>query len=217
MKKKLVIATTNKNKVERIKNLLKDKDYEVLSFIDVVKEPIKEPEETQDNGVDNAIQKAIYYVNYLKKNTLVLAQDDTIEFVGVEDCDKPNGHIKEPVIKKYGKFTDELAAKYYSSLATKYGGTIPMVFKYGHALAIIENKNRLVKKVLSAESKLEVRLVNKINKLDKRPGYFLAALMEAKLNNKWIPYNDLDNEQIISLDKDLKKSLDMLLENIEKV
>lgn len=214
MKEKLVIATTNKNKVERIKNILKTTNMDVVSLSDMVKENVGEPEETANNGLDNALQKAIYYVNYLPKNTLVLAQDDTIELVGVDEEDEPKGHIKKPVIDKYGEFTDELAAKYYSDLATKYGGTIPMVFRYGHAVAVISNEDRLRKRVLSAESTLEVRLVNKIHKLDKRPGYFLAALMEAKINNKWIPYNDLDDEQIIKLDIDLKDSIISLLKEI---
>ena len=215
MKEKLVIATTNKNKVERIKKILKNLNFEIVSLSDVIKNEVKEPEEHYETGIDNALEKAIYYVNYFSENTLVLAQDDTIKLIGIEDKDDPKGHIKEPVIKKYGKFTDELAAKYYCDLATKYGGTIPMVFKYGHALAIITNKDRLRKKVVSAESKLEVRLVNKIYKLDKRPGYFLSALIEVKINDEWVPYNDLEDEQLIELDIDLQDSIISLLKEIQ--
>jgi hypothetical protein len=214
MKEKLVIATTNKNKVDRIKKILRNTNFEVVSFSDMVKEDIKEPIEYAENGVDNAIEKASYYVNYLPENTIVLAQDDTIELVGVEEEDEPKGHIKSPVIKTYGEFTDELAAKYYCNLATKYGGTIPMVFKYGHAVSVKIKNDRLRKKVISAESKLEVRLVNKVYKLDKCPGYFLAALMEAKINNEWIPYNDLDDNQLIELDIDLQDSIISLLKEI---
>ncbi len=214
MKEKLVIATTNKNKVERIKKILNHTNFDIISFSDMVTENINEPEEHSNTGIDNALEKAIYYVNYLPENTLVLAQDDTIELVGVDESDEPKGHIKAPVIKKYGEFTDELAAKYYSDLATKYGGTIPMVFRYGHALAVATKEDRLRKKVVSAESKLEVRLVNKVYKLDKCPGYFLAALMEAKVNNKWVPYNDLDDEQLVKLDIDLQNSIVSLLKEI---
>lgn len=213
-KEKLVIATTNKNKVDRIKKILKNTNFDIVSLSDMVKENIAEPEENANNGIDNSIEKAIYYANYLPENTIVLAQDDTIELIGVVEEDEPKGHIKRPVIQKYGEFTDELAAQYYSDLAGKYGGTIPMVFKYGHAVAILTNEDRLRKKVVSAESKLEVRLVNKIHKLEKRPGYFLAALMEAKINNEWVPYNDLDDEQIIKLDIDLQDSIVSLLKEI---
>lgn len=214
MKEKIVIATTNKNKVDRIKKILRSTNFDVVSISDMVADSIKEPEENANNGIDNAIEKAMYYVNYLPENTIVLAQDDTIELVGVDEEDEPQGHIKRPVINKYGEFTDELAAQYYSDLASKYGGTIPMVFKYGHAVVTVINDDRMRKKILSAESKLEVRLVNKIYKLDKCPGYFLAALMEAKINNEWTPYNDLDEEQLIKLDIDLQNSIISLLKEI---
>ena len=214
MKRKLVIATTNKNKVEKIKNILKETNFEVVSISDIIKYDIKEPLETAENGVDNAIEKAIYYVNYFPRDTIVLAQDDTIELIGVDLEDDPKGHIKRPVVDKYGEFTDENAAKYYSDLAKKYGGSIPMNFKYGHAVALTSTTDRYRKKVLSAESKLEARLVDKIYKLEKRPGYFLSALIEVKVNNEWVPYNDLSDEKLIDLDIDLKKSIISLLKDI---
>ncbi len=214
MNEKIVITTTNKNKVGRIQKLLKNANFEVVGLSEIVKGKIEEPEETAESGIDNAIEKAIYYVNYLPEDTIVLSQDDTIELIGVHEEDEPKGHIKEPVIKKYGKFTDELAAKYYSELASKYGGTIPMIFKYGHAVAVIETTDRMRKRVLSAESKLEARLVNKIYQLNKCPGYFLAALMEVQVNNEWVPYNDLTETQLIDLDIDLKKSIISLLKEI---
>ena len=39
--------------------------------------------------------------------------------------------------------------------------------------------------------------------------------MEAKINNKWIPYNDLDEETLVKLDRDLYSSITLLLKNIE--
>ena len=64
--------------------------------------------------------------NFLPTNTIVLSQDDTIQFEGISPEDNPGLHIKAPVIKEYGKFTDEYAAEYYKNLATKYGGSIPI-------------------------------------------------------------------------------------------
>lgn len=90
-----------------------------------------------------------------------------------------------------------------------------MKFVYGHAVAIKVNDNgRYLTKVIGAESKLEVRLVNRINKLEKSTGYFLAALMEANVDGKWIPYNDLDEESLVKLDIDLYNSITALLRNI---
>lgn len=213
--KKLVIATTNFNKVKRIKLLLKDLDYEILSLNEIAKN-IPEPNENADNPIGIAIEKASHYIKQLPDNTLILTQDDTIQFEGVADSDDPGVHIKGPVIKKYGEFTDENAAEYYRDLADKYGGEIPMTFKYGHAIAIrIDNGERKITKIVSAGSELKVRLVNEIDKLEKSKGYFLSALMEAKINNEWVKYNELDEETLVKLDNDLYKSIKSLLEEIK--
>lgn len=212
--KKIVVATTNDNKVKRIKALLKDSEYEILSLKDIdIKIP--EPNETALTPVGIAIEKALHYANFLPIDTIVLSQDDTIELEGVKEEDNPGVHIKGPVIRKYGKFTDELAAEYYRELAEKYGGVIPMTFKYGHAIAIKKDDERRITKVVGASSRLEVRLVNKIYKLEMVPGYFLAALMEAKMDEKWIPYNDIDDKKLVELDKDLYYSITTLLKNIQ--
>lgn len=212
--KRIIVATTNKNKVKRIKNLLKGLDYEILSLGDVNINNIEEPEETKNTPEEIAMEKALYYARYLPDDTIVLSQDDTIQFEGVSKEDNPGVHIKAPIIKKYGEFTDKLAANYYKELAEKYGGKIPMTFKYGHAIAIRKGEERKVLKACCAESKLEVRLVNKINKLETVPGYFLAAIMEANINGRWVPYNDLEEEELVKLDIDLYNSITTLLENI---
>lgn len=212
--KKLVVATTNYNKVQRLKLLLNDLDYEIVALNDIV-QTIPEPEENADTPGDIAMEKASYYIKYLPDDTLVLTQDDTIQFEGVEVADNPGVHIKGPVIRKYGEFTDEYGAEYYKNLATKYGGSIPMTFKYGHAVAVKEsNSERKITKIVSAESELKVKLVNEINKLEKSRGYFLAALMEAKVNDKWVKYNELDENTLVELDNDLYNSIKSLLESI---
>lgn len=212
--KRVIIATTNENKVERIKKLLKGLDYEILSLKNI-KSNIPEPEEKANSPEGIAIEKALHYVEYFPEDTLVLTQDDTIKLEGLKEEDDPKLSIKNPVRKKYGEFTDKLAAEYYSELAAKYGGTIPMTFNYGHAVAIKTKENRNIIKVIGASSKLEVRLVDKIHKLETVPGYFLAALMEANVNGKWIPYNDLDDKTLVKLDKDLYSSITYLLNNIK--
>lgn len=211
--RKIIVATTNSNKVNRMRALLDGLDYEILSLSDI-NSNVDDPNETAGTPVGIAIEKALHYANHLPNDTLILTQDDTIVFEGVEEADNPGVHIKGPVVKKYGKFTDELAAEYYKSLADKYGGSIPMTFKYGHAIAIKSGQERPIIKVVGAESKLEVRLVNKINKLETVPGYFLAAVMEANINGEWVPYNELDDKILVELDKDLYYSITSLLKNI---
>lgn len=212
--KKIIVATTNANKVQRIKKMLKGLDYEILSLRDIKKD-IPEPEEKANTPEGIAIEKALHYVEYFSNDTIVLTQDDTIKLEGLREEDDPKLSIKAPVRNKYGEFTDELAATYYSQLATKYGGTIPMTFNYGHAVAIKTKANRNIIKVIGASSKLKVRLVDRIHKLETVPGYFLAALMEANINGEWIPYNDLNDKILVELDKDLYDSITYLLENIE--
>ena len=213
---KLVVVTTNKNKVERMQRLLKGEPYEIVALGDVVNEKIEEPDEIFENGLDNAIIKSTYYVDYVKEGTLVLSEDDTIEFVGINEEDDPKGHIKGPVVKKYGSFTDENAANYYKDLAAKYGGSIPMNFRYGHSIAIKTSDNKNFKKVLAKSSTLESRLVNEVYKLEKRPGYFLAALMEVLVDGKWVKYNDLSDAELVKLDYDLYDSIKYMLDEIKK-
>ena len=212
--KKIVIATTNKNKVERIKLLLRNEDYEVIGLEEYGFENIDEPEETKDTPVGIAMEKALHYAKYLPEDVYVLTQDDTLEFEGIKNEDSPGLHIKKPVIEKYGQFNDEFASLYYMELAKKYGGTIPLCFNYGHAVAIKKDKEREITKIVGAQSKLKLRLVDKINKLEKSSGYFLSALTQANIDGKWIYSNDLNEEQKIKIDIALYKSIMTLLKNI---
>lgn len=213
--KKIVIATTNKNKVKRIKDLFKDEKYEFLSLEDLNIGDLGDPEETASSPVGIAMEKAKYYVDRLPEGYIILTQDDTLSFEGVNEEDNPGLHIKKPVVDKYGSFSDNNAADYYTSLAKKYGGSIPVVFNYGHAVAIKTNGEREMVKIIGSSSKLEMKLVDKVNKLETVPGYFLSACTEVESNGKWMPYNDLTEEEKIAVDIDVYKSISGLLENMQ--
>ncbi len=212
---KIVVATTNKNKVKRIERMLDKEKYQVVSLEEYGGKDIPEPKETQDSPTGIAIEKALHYVKYLPEDTIVLTQDDTIVFENIKEEDDPGLHVKGPVIEKYGKFNDKLGAEYYKDLADKYGGVIPMKFVYGHAIAIKKTKTeRPVTKVVGAQSEKKLRLVNKINKLEKCPGYFLSALTELNVDGKWISNNDVDTEIKVKTDIDLYNSITTLLKEI---
>lgn len=213
--KKIVIATTNKNKVKRIKDLFKDEKYEFLSLEDLNIKDLGDPEETASTPVGIAMEKAKYYVDRLPEGYIILTQDDTLSFEGVNEEDNPGLHIKKPVIDKYGAFSDNNAADYYTSLAKKYGGSIPVLFNYGHAVATKSTDEREIVKVIGSSSKVEMKLVDKVNKLETVPGYFLSACTEVKLNGKWIPFNDLTDQEKVKVDEDVYKSISNLLKNIE--
>lgn len=160
----ILIATTNQNKVDRIKRLFKKNSFNFLSLSDLNYE-IKDPEENGKDGVENALIKAKYYFNKLKVKIPVLTQDDTLFIFGVSKELNPQKDIKLPVIKKYGKFTDEFAYQYYSDLVKKYDKEfLNLEFHYGHAIC---NKNLLE----GSGSILPGRLYSQVN-LTKTPGYF---------------------------------------------
>jgi len=130
----VLFATTNKNKVNRIKKLINKNNINLISLADLDYQ-IDEPEENGKDGVENAIIKAKYYFEKLKVKIPVLTQDDTLFLSGVSEEDNPKKDIKLPVVKKYGQFTDEFAYQYYSNLVRKYNPKyLYMEFKYGHAI-----------------------------------------------------------------------------------
>lgn len=94
--RKILIATTNHNKVSRIKRLLVDASVEIVSLADLPTE-LPEPAETAGSGIAIAAQKALGYVEHVDDGTIVLTQDDTISFEGVASEDNPGAFIKEPV------------------------------------------------------------------------------------------------------------------------
>ena len=67
--KQIVMSTTNDNKVKRIKALLKDLEYNIVSLKEINENDIEEPKETANTPVDIAIEKALHYANYLHNNT----------------------------------------------------------------------------------------------------------------------------------------------------
>ena len=56
--RKILIATTNHNKISRIKRLLVDAPVEIVSLADLPTE-LSEPAETADSGIAIAAQKAL--------------------------------------------------------------------------------------------------------------------------------------------------------------
>ena len=202
----ILIATTNQNKVDRIKRLFKKDNYNFVSLLDLDYK-IEEPEENGQDGVENAIIKARYYYHELKIKIPVLAQDDTLFISGVSEEDNPKKDIKLPVIKKYGEFTLENAHKYYSNLVKKYKKEyLEIEFRYGHAIC---NKNLLK----GSASVLPGRLYSQINST-KTPGYFFNDLTKININGTWKYYSELIEKELIDQDKDVKKSLNNLLNKL---
>lgn len=200
--KKFLFATTNQQKVKRLNFLTKIK---FISLSDL-KYKIKKLDEFGKDALDISILKARYYYSSIKEKMPVLTQDDTLR-LQVKPEDSPGNHIKIPVIEKYGKFTDETAIKYYTSLAKKYGGTIPMYFEYGHALCFSDGEEC----IRARKSRLEGRLVDLPQKNKSTKGYFLSAIVQVKIKNGWKYYSELTPKDLITIDSGISESLKKLL------
>ena len=68
---RLLVATTNRDKIREIRSLLADAPVEVLTLSDVA--PVVEPEETGETFQDNARLKARYYAQH--SGLLTVAED----------------------------------------------------------------------------------------------------------------------------------------------
>ncbi|MFQ5492860.1 MAG: non-canonical purine NTP pyrophosphatase [Candidatus Dojkabacteria bacterium] len=203
--KQVIFATTNKNKVTRINNLLDKSQYEILSLADLQYE-ISEPEEIGPTPQDIAKNKAQYYWKQLYDKLPVITQDDTIQFHNVPELSSPKLSIKSPVIEKYGKFNDEVAITYYTDLAKRFGGRINMELRYGHALCtsdLLESKL----------SKIECTLVDEISNV-LLPDYFLSSIIKVNVNDKETFFSELTDKEQKIVDTPILNSVAALLNTI---
>lgn len=102
--------------------------------------------------------------------------------------------------------------KYYTEVARKYGGFIDIEYVYGHALGIKTTEARNKLQVYASQSSLPARLVSEVRGLEKVPGYPLSAITQVLVDNEWVHYTELSEDQKVSADHDLKASILGLLE-----
>lgn len=198
---KVLFATTNPQKVIRLRNLTKVK---LMSLTDLPYE-ISEPEEEGSDALDIAILKARHYWGHLEDKMPVLTQDDTLK-LEVNPEDDPGNHIKKPVIEKYGEFNDKNAITYYTELAKKYGGEIPIFFEYGHALCFSDGEETII----GRKSRLYGKLVTEPLENETTKGYFLSAIMQVQIGKEWKYYSELSPEELIIADSGISETLQKL-------
>jgi len=203
--KKVLFATTNSNKISRLKNFLKDEEVEILSLSDLDYQ-INEPEEIGNTPVEIAVNKAKHYWDNLKLKMPVIAQDDTIEFFDVPELSTPRLSIKKPVTEKYSEFNDDNAIKFYTELAKKYGGKISMRFNYGFGLCDVNT-------TVGKDATLSCVLVNEVSKTV-NPGYFLTAIIKLIVDNEDVFYSEMTSEQQAIADNDLANAVKFLLSKL---
>jgi hypothetical protein len=202
--KVLLLATTNDNKITRIKKLLKDVDINILTLNDL-SFSIEEPEEFGKDAMEIAMNKAKYYWEKTQHQYPVLTQDDTMDFLGnVIPEDDPSTSIKSPVVKAYGEFNTENAITYYSKLSEKYGGAVDFAFRYGHGYADTEV-------VKGTTSSLYAKLVKEPKGIDQVGKYPLRALTKIKVGETFVYSADATEEEKVLADYDIKRALLELL------
>ena len=200
---KVLFASTNKQKLKRLSLLTSTKLVSLASL----SYSIPEAKEIGDDALAISIVKARHYWNGLKIKMPVLTQDDTLK-MEVKDEDDPGNHIKAPVVEKYGEFTDDNALLYYTDMAKKYGGIIPMYFEYGHALCFEDNGELMLR---AGSSKLTGRIVADPRENESTKGYFLSAIMQVKIKEKWKYYSELSPKELVTTDSGILESLKKLL------
>jgi hypothetical protein len=202
--RKILFATTNENKINRIKKLIDDPNIELITLNDL-DFTIEEPEELGADVLEIAKNKANYYWEKIEGKYPVLAQDDGMDFLGnVAPEEDPGASIKAPVVREYGEFNVANAIAYYSKLADKYGGEIDFVFRYGHGYV---DGNGLK----GASSKLEAKLSKDPKGIEQVGKYPLRALTKFKIGDIYVYSIDASEEEKVQADNDLRRALLELL------
>jgi len=125
---KLIYGTTNKAKIDFMKQRIEHLDIEILSLNDV-STPKLFIEEHGNSPLDNARIKALAYYDVLK---MPLFSCDSGLYI--DDLD----HSRQPGINIRGQddyMDDDEAVRYYSALATELGGS--MTARYKNAIVLV--------------------------------------------------------------------------------
>ena len=198
----IIFATTNKNKITRIRNFI-NSDRVKFHTLDEYGDDFTSPKESQPSPRLIAENKAQHYFKQIDNNLPVLAQDDTIVIYFNKKAHRIL-NLKQPVIDKYGKFTDENAIKYYTELAKQNGGKLKVEFRYGFALA-----NELG--VVSESALLQGTLTSKAS-YNIPPGYFFTAIFKTKTPSGKMKFmSEMNNTEKAFVDRDLNRAVTKLL------
>lgn len=134
--KKILFATTSKDKIRRLKLMLgKNSKTTILSLSDVGLDKVEEPIEDGSNEMENAKIKAKYYYDLLAEDSKmpVLAQDDGVYTPNLPAKFSPGKDVKSTVQRHMGASTQHDVYQYWIMVASQY----PMTecnFSWNYAL-----------------------------------------------------------------------------------
>lgn len=178
-KKKVLIATTNAGKIAATKLVLGKLGWEALSFADLGLD-LAEPEETKLTAEEIALEKAVRYAEQYR-DLPVLARDDTVRLLGVDEEDDPKNHNKEFVARRAGEYSDENGEKVFAEVARKYGREVDFVFDWGYGLAWWEGgKIKAVSGLARTDGKLVDVPCGKMIE-----GFCFSAICKVEVDGVW--------------------------------
>jgi inosine/xanthosine triphosphate pyrophosphatase family protein len=131
---KLLVGTSNKNKIGDVKRFLQGSNVEILSTEDI--NVSLEIEENGQTPIQNATIKALAY--HRKTGLMVTSMDSGLYFYGMdkEDIRQPGLFVRRVNGRE---LTDEEMIDYYSGIAKEYGGQIKCSYYTGFSIVIDEN------------------------------------------------------------------------------
>lgn len=115
---KILYGTTNKGKLQAMKNALKSFDIELISLHDI-NNPLPTINENGTTPLENAELKARAY--YEAFGMPVFSCDSGLYFDELEDAEQPGLHVRRINGKE---LTDDEMIQHYASLAERHGGRI---------------------------------------------------------------------------------------------
>jgi len=115
---KILYGTTNKGKLQAMKNALKSFDIELISLHDI-NNPLPTINENGTTPLENAELKARAY--YEAFGMPVFSCDSGLYFDELEENEQPGLHVRRINGKE---LTDDEMIQYYASLAERHGGRI---------------------------------------------------------------------------------------------
>lgn len=207
---KIIVASTNQAKIHRLQKLCPD-DVELLPLSHYFDGA--EASENLGSAPYISAEKALQYLEKIGENYPLLTQDDTLFISSLNEQDQPGRSIKQPVISKFGTFNTKNAVEYYTKIAARHGGSIPIEFRYGHTLVSRhtygDGRNGFVS--FTAESTLKGMLVDRAKNLNDFTDYFLAAIMTCEIAGEQKYYSELTDDELVTVDADIAHSLHALL------
>lgn len=176
---KVLFATTNKAKVGKYKESLKEKGIELITINDL--DFKLDIDENGKNAIENAYIKAKAYYERIKIPTI--GMDNCLFIEELPEEKQPGTHVRRVNGKE---LTDEEMIEYYTNLVKEYGGKLTAKWIYGMVICDGQERKEY------SWSKSNFYLIDK--PCEKRnPGYPLDSISVMPENNQY--WLELTEEQ----------------------